>query len=58
MKILQILGPGCPNCKRLAENVQVAMDVGIESEIVKVTDISEIMKYGVTNRKKRRKDDR
>jgi len=47
MKI-QILGTGCPKCKKLAENVQIAAkDAGLECEIVKVTDINEIMKFGV-----------
>jgi small redox-active disulfide protein 2 len=47
MKI-QILGKGCPNCNKLAENAEIAArDLGIEYEIEKVTDIAEIMKYGV-----------
>jgi len=48
MKKLQILGTGCPKCKKLAENAEAAArDLGIEYEIEKVTDISEIMKFGV-----------
>jgi len=48
MKILQVLGTGCPKCKKLAENAQAAIkEAGIECEIVKVTDINEIMKFGV-----------
>jgi len=48
MKKLQILGPGCPKCKMLAELTETAAnDLGIEYEIEKVTDISEIMKFGV-----------
>ncbi len=48
MKKLQILGPGCPKCKKLAELTEtVAKDLGIEYEIEKVTDINEIMKFGV-----------
>ncbi len=48
MKKIQILGTGCPKCKKLAENVQIATeDAGIECEVVKVTDINEIMKFGV-----------
>ena len=47
MKI-QILGTGCPKCKKLAENAEAAAEaVGIEYELVKVTDINEIMKFGV-----------
>jgi small redox-active disulfide protein 2 len=48
MKKIQILGTGCPKCKKLAENARTAAkDAGIECEIVKVTDINEIMKFGV-----------
>jgi len=47
MKI-QILGTGCPKCKKLAENAEAAAQaLGIEYEIEKVTDINEIMKLGV-----------
>ena len=47
-KKVQILGTGCPKCKKLAENAQAAAnDSGIECEIEKVTDINEIMKFGV-----------
>jgi len=45
---LQILGTGCPKCKKLAENAEAAAKaLGIEYEIEKVTDINEIMKFGV-----------
>ncbi len=48
MKKVQILGTGCPKCKKLAENAQAAVkDAGIECEIVKVTDLNEIMEFGV-----------
>ena len=47
MKI-EVLGPGCAKCETLALNVQQAVDrVGVDCEIVKVTDITEIMKRGV-----------
>ena len=47
MKI-QILGSGCPKCKALAENVEVAArELGLDYEIEKVTEINEIMKFGV-----------
>ena len=47
MKI-QILGTGCPKCKKLAENAEAAArDLGLESDIEKVTDINEIMRFGV-----------
>lgn len=48
MKKLQILGTGCPKCRKLAESTaQAAKELGIDFEMVKVTDISEIMKFGV-----------
>ena len=48
MKKIQILGTGCPKCKKLAENAEAAAkELGIEYEIEKVTQINEIMKMGV-----------
>ena len=48
MKKLQILGTGCPKCKKLAEMTeQAATELGIDFEIVKVAEISEIMGFGV-----------
>jgi len=48
MKKIQILGPGCPKCKKLAEESEkAAKELGLEFEIVKVTDVKEIMKFGV-----------
>jgi len=48
MKKLQILGTGCPKCKMLAERTETAAKgLGIEYEIEKVTDINDIMKFGV-----------
>jgi small redox-active disulfide protein 2 len=48
MKKLQILGTGCPKCKKLAENTEAAANAaGIEYELEKVTDINEIIKMGV-----------
>jgi len=48
MKKLQILGTGCSKCKKLAANTEAAAkDLGIEYEIEKVTDINEIMNFGV-----------
>ena len=45
---LQILGTGCPKCKKLAENAEAAAKgLGIEYEIEKITDINEIMEFGV-----------
>jgi len=48
MKKVQILGTGCPKCKKLAETADAAAkDLGIEYELEKVTDLNEIMKFGV-----------
>ena len=45
---LQILGTGCPKCRKLAENAeQAARSLGIEVEIEKVTQIADIMAFGV-----------
>ena len=47
MKI-EVLGPGCPKCKRLAENVASAVgDAGLDCQIEKITDITKIVEYGV-----------
>ncbi len=48
MKKIQILGTGCPKCVKLAENAKAAADAaGVEYELQKVTDINEIIKFGV-----------
>jgi len=48
MKKIQILGTGCPKCRKLAENVEIAVKaLGIEYSIEKVTQINDIMKFGV-----------
>jgi small redox-active disulfide protein 2 len=47
MKI-QILGTGCAKCKKLAENAEAAAEMmGVGYELEKVTDINEIMGFGV-----------
>ena len=47
MKI-QILGTGCPKCKTLTQNAEAAAkELGIEYEIEKVTDMDEILSFGV-----------
>lgn len=47
MKI-QVLGTGCPKCKKLAEMAEtVAQELGIDFELEKVTDINAIMQMGV-----------
>lgn len=47
-KKIQILGTGCPKCKQLAANAEeAAKALGIDYELEKVTDINEIMKFGI-----------
>lgn len=47
MKI-EILGPGCPKCKKLTELAEeVINELGISAEITKVTEINKIINYGV-----------
>ena len=48
MNKLQILGTGCPKCKKLFELTdQAAKSIGIEYEIEKVEDIQQIIAFGV-----------
>jgi small redox-active disulfide protein 2 len=48
MKKLQILGTGCAKCQKLAENTKAAADaLGIDYQIEKVTQIDQIMAFGV-----------
>ncbi len=45
---IEILGTGCPKCRRLAENAAQAVELlGVDADIVKVTEIQEIIKRGV-----------
>ena len=47
MKI-EILGTGCPNCKRLEENTKKALEeTGKEAKVIKITEIDKIVEYGV-----------
>ena len=48
MKKLQVLGPGCPKCKKLAEETEAAAkELGIQYTLEKVTDIDEMLRLGV-----------
>jgi small redox-active disulfide protein 2 len=48
VKKLQILGTGCAKCQKLAENAKAAADaLGIEYQMEKVTQIDQIMAFGV-----------
>lgn len=46
--IIKILGTGCSNCKKLEANtIEALKQLNRNDEVVKITDISEIMVYGV-----------
>jgi len=48
MKKLQILGTGCPKCNTLAAKTEeAAKELGIEYELIKISDINDIMAFGV-----------
>jgi len=45
---IQILGSGCPNCRKLEENARLAVErLGIDAVFEKVTDSDRIMEMGV-----------
>ncbi len=45
---VKILGSGCANCKKLEATTRKVIDsLGLEAEIVKVTEYEEIMKYPI-----------
>jgi small redox-active disulfide protein 2 len=46
--VIKILGSGCANCEKLEGLAQKAtVQLGIDAEIVKVTDYKDIAAYGV-----------
>jgi len=48
MKI-EVLGAGCPKCKKTEKNVKKAVKrLGIEAEVVEVFDMPEVVSRGVT----------
>jgi len=48
MLTIKVLGPGCANCRKLEQIArQAAESLGIDSQIVKVTDMKDIMAYEI-----------
>ena len=48
MKVIKILGPGCPRCDQVAAAAKQAADrLGIDYELEKIKDISEFSSYGL-----------
>lgn len=48
MKTLQVLGTGCAKCKKLGEQAEAAAKAaGVEYRLEKVTDLRQIMQFGV-----------
>jgi len=48
MKKIQILGTGCAKCEKLAANAKQAADnIGLDYELIKVSELNEIMSFGV-----------
>ncbi|MGE5430116.1 MAG: thioredoxin family protein [Syntrophomonadaceae bacterium] len=46
--VVKVLGTGCARCKNLEASVkEIIVKNNIDAEVIKVTDIPEIMKYGI-----------
>ena len=45
---IKVLGTGCPNCKKTKAVVAAAVsELGVDAQIVEVTELADIMAYGV-----------
>jgi len=48
MRVIEVLGPGCPNCQAVERNVRAALaTTGLEAEVRHVTGWEEIAGRGV-----------
>jgi small redox-active disulfide protein 2 len=48
MLTIKVLGSGCPNCKKVeAIARQVVETMGLQAEVIKVTDYNKIMEYNI-----------
>jgi small redox-active disulfide protein 2 len=46
--VIEVLGPGCPNCKKLFSLVEQAVkELNLGAKLEKITDINVIAGYGV-----------
>lgn len=45
---IKVLGPGCANCNKMEEMAKTAVrELGLDATVVKITDIGEIVMYGI-----------
>lgn len=48
MRLIQVLGTGCPKCEKLKKNAEEAVRLaGTEVMVEKITDIGQITAFGV-----------
>jgi len=48
MLTIKVLGSGCANCKRVEQIAhKVVTEMGIEAEVIKVTDYNDIASYNI-----------
>jgi len=48
MLTIKVLGSGCPNCKKVEAIARQAVQaMGLEAEVIKVTDYNQIMEYNI-----------
>ena len=48
MKTIEVLGPGCANCRRVEANAREAIAMaGVEAQIEHVTDPRDIVAHGI-----------